>query len=277
MRALLYARTSAADLGQSPEARYGPMLRDVAARRAWQADEIFDRDPRHDGPRPNLEEGLARCARGEIDVLVVPALSHAVRSLGGLAALLSRLQGLGVAVVALEECLDTTTPAGSATHGEVLRLLRVVGHDLRSEAIKVGNIIRRAKASGHPIERPRVPINLLELRALFERGEAGKLLSLDTIGHRLGVSKHTVINRLRELRESGAALDLNARRQLTVNRGGRRRKAITFDLNELTALRRRGLGAARILRSATSLPKGTSEWAIKQLLRTKIDPAIAAA
>lgn len=113
-------------------------------------------------------------------------------------------------------------------------------------------------------------VNELELKELYERGRGGRYLSLAGIASELDVSVGTVKQRLAGMKASGR-LDTERRVRLRARAGkgrsGPPRARIAYDADELRALRAAGLGPARILKAAVSLPHRATIAHVRRILR----------
>jgi hypothetical protein len=113
-------------------------------------------------------------------------------------------------------------------------------------------------------------VNELELKSLYEQGRSGRYVSLAGIARELEISIGTLKARIAAMRAAGK-LDDERRRSLCAragrDRGGRRRARISYDPDELRQLRRAGLGATRIRRAATSLPRRATVGHVRRILR----------
>lgn len=120
MRAATYRRVSSAhqaNEGISLGAQREACAAEVA-RRCWVLSGEYE-DAGLSGAsadRPAWNEMLDAARRGEIDAIVVHALSRFSRSLAHTVAVTDELTRLGVSLVSLTENLDLTTPAGRMTH-----------------------------------------------------------------------------------------------------------------------------------------------------------------
>src|SRR3990172_6558068 len=109
-RIALYARVSTAD--QTPEPQLHA-LREYAARRGLDAVEHVDRGASGArARRPALDRLLAAVHRREVDAVAVTKLDRLARSVRHLCELAADLDARGVALVVLDQGIDTTTPSG---------------------------------------------------------------------------------------------------------------------------------------------------------------------
>jgi DNA invertase Pin-like site-specific DNA recombinase len=176
-RAAVYARVSTAD--QTPENQLAA-LRAYTAARGWHALEFTDHGiSGAKDRRPALDAMLAAVRARRVDVVAVTKLDRLARSTRHLVTLAGELEALGVDLVALDQAIDTTTPAGRLLF-HVLAAIAEFERDLIRDRVLAG--IRRAKAAGIHCGRPRKhDISTEDVIALYAEG-----LSLSAIGRRLG-------------------------------------------------------------------------------------------
>jgi DNA invertase Pin-like site-specific DNA recombinase len=149
-RVALYARVSTAD--QDPENQLGP-LRAYAAARGWRALEFTDHGiSGAKDRRPALDAMLAAVRARRVDVVAVTKLDRLARSTRHLVTLSGDLEALGVDLVALDQAIDTTTPAGRLLF-HVLAAIAEFERDLIRDRVLAG--MRRARAQGRHLGRPR--------------------------------------------------------------------------------------------------------------------------
>ena len=151
MRAAIYTRVSTLD--QHAENQL-PDLQQFAAARGWTIVQTYT-DHGISGSkerRPGLDALLRDARRRRFDVLLVWRLDRLGRSLRHLVTLLDDLQHLGVAFVALNQAIDTTTPAGRLQ----MHLLAAFAEYERAsiqERVRAG--LARVRAKGQILGRPR--------------------------------------------------------------------------------------------------------------------------
>lgn len=109
-RVAAYARVSADDQSLEPQLL---ALRDYATRVGVAALEFTDHavSGRRER-RPGLDALLRACRRREVDAVAVVRLDRLGRSLTHLLQILGELDALGVAVIGLDDAIDTRTPTG---------------------------------------------------------------------------------------------------------------------------------------------------------------------
>ncbi len=109
MRIALYARVSTDD--QHPDAQLAE-LREYAARRGAEAIEFVDRVSGARAARPALTALMDAVHRREIDAVACVKLDRLARSVHHLCDLATDLKARGVALVVLDQGIDTSTSAG---------------------------------------------------------------------------------------------------------------------------------------------------------------------
>ena len=130
--------------------------------------------------RPGLDALLQAVRRRTVGVVVCTKLDRLARSLEHLVALGGELKALGIDLVVLDQAIDTTTSAGRAMFG-MLAVFAEFERDLIRERVIAG--LRRAKALGKRVGRPRTQVDRDQILALREAG-----LSYRVIGRRLRIS-----------------------------------------------------------------------------------------
>lgn len=134
--------------------------------------------------RPALKEVMILAKKRKIDVLLVWRFDRFARSLVHLVNSLEELRRLGVDFVSYQESIDTSTPQGRMVFG-VMASLAEFERALIQERIRSG--LRRAKAHGSRLGRPRVTVDLAEAHRMRQEGR-----SLREIATALSVGKGTV-------------------------------------------------------------------------------------
>lgn len=213
----------------------GEALADLAAyaaRRGWEvALECVDQGSGPQGPRKGLRTLLEVLRANAIHGIVVPALSHLARSLRHLTDIGRLLAAQGVALIAIEDDVDTTD-FGGAIHWQAWLDTSVrLDRQLRAEAARLARL--RREPWGHPA----AAVNPVELLTHWEGRRGRRPLSLRAIARKLGISESTARRRLHELRAAGK-VDDQARARALAARGGLRRggrPANRLDDADLTA------------------------------------------
>lgn len=150
--------------------------------------------------RPGLQELLAYARHG--DTLAVVRLDRLGRSLSELLATVTMLRARGIALLSLEERIDTSSAAGEL----VFHVFGAIAHfERRLIAERTKDGIAAARAKG---KRPgRQPLDADRITAALKLVEAG--LSPTAAAHQLGLGRSTVyreVSRACVERRSGAVL-----------------------------------------------------------------------
>jgi len=185
----IYARTSTQD--RNPESQLH-RLRQYAQARGVPALEFIDEaisGARRS--RPALDALLAAANRREISAVVIVKLDRIGRSVAHLAALAEELQALNVGLVALDQAVDSTTPAGKFLF-HALCAVAEFERELIRERTRDG--LAAARRAGAKIGRPRSlkPHARRRLRRLRASGH-----SLRKIAELLGSTLGTVRRELK--------------------------------------------------------------------------------
>jgi DNA invertase Pin-like site-specific DNA recombinase len=183
LRAAVYARVSTTE--QTPENQLRP-LRAFTAARGWEATEHVDHGVSGaKESRPALDALLKAARRRQVDCVVVTKLDRLARSVRHLLSLAKELEALGVALVVLDQAIDTTTPSGRLLF-TMLGAVAEFERDLIRDRVVAG--MRRARAQGKHLGRPRGSrIDIQRASALLAEG-----LSLRAVGRQLGVHPFAV-------------------------------------------------------------------------------------
>lgn len=244
MRVALYARTSAVDQGRITADEILAGLAEQATRRGWNVElECSDLGPWLEGRREGLNALKAAVRKKDVQAILVRSLSHLARSLRHLTELGQLLAAHDVALVALEDGLDTTEPGGALRWRDWLDISARLDRHVRSEGARLA----RLRPTGRSWGRPVAVVNPLELLAWWEGRGGRPALSLREIARKLGVSEATARKRLHELRQAGRVNDQARNRSLATRRPLRRggRAATPIDDTTLRALWTLHLRAAR--------------------------------
>jgi DNA invertase Pin-like site-specific DNA recombinase len=142
---------------------------------------------------------MADARRRAFDVLVVTKLDRLARSTRHLLNLAADLNALGVALVVVEQSIDTSTPSGELLF-TVLGAIAQFERALIRERVAAG--MRAARKRGRRLGRPRALTDdqLARLRRLHEGGASQR-----RIAETLGVSKGSVGRALAQLRQERPA------------------------------------------------------------------------
>lgn len=181
-RAALYARVSTQE--QTAENQLLAM-RAFASARGWHPVEFVDHGVSGvREKRPALDALLAPVRARRIDVVACVKLDRLARSVHHLVALVREFEALGVDLVVLDQQIDTTTPVGRLLF-HVLAAIAEFERDLIRDRVLAG--LRRAKAQGIRVGRPRIPVDMSRVLALKAQRK-----SLRSIARSLGVSPMAV-------------------------------------------------------------------------------------
>lgn len=216
MRVALYARTTPAAPSAAPILA---TLTAYAATRGWEiAQEHTDQGPFPDGRRPGLSHLMAAIKTKTIQAILIHSLSHLARSLRHLTDLGHLLAVQEVALIAVEDHLDTTEPGGALRWRDWLDISTRLDRQLRAEAAKQA----RQRTPGARWGRPPVAVNPLELLTWWEGRGGRRPLTLRALSRKLGVCEATTRKHLKALRAAGKLNDETRSRALAT-RGGHRK------------------------------------------------------
>jgi DNA invertase Pin-like site-specific DNA recombinase len=177
-RVAVYARVSTID--QSCEAQLRD-LREYVAARGWHATEYIDQGVSGaKDRRPGLDRLLAAVKARKVDVVVVAAFDRFGRSVRHLVECLELFRHYGVEFVSLRESIDTGSPLGQAVF-TIIAAIAQLERSLIAERVRAG--LRRAKAEGKRLGRPRVEVDQKKLESVIRRG-----LSVRDGARELGIS-----------------------------------------------------------------------------------------
>jgi DNA invertase Pin-like site-specific DNA recombinase len=188
MRAAIYARVSTVGNGQSPQMQIRE-LREFAKRRGWavSGEYVDEGISGAKDSRPELNRLMAEAHRRKFDVVIVWKFDRFARSVSHLLRALETFNALGISFVSLSESLDTSTPAGKMVF-TVLGAVAELERSLIGERVRAG--LRNARAKGIRLGRPRVAVDVAEVRRLRSAGASWR-----EVGRALGVSHATCLYR----------------------------------------------------------------------------------
>lgn len=177
--------------------------------RKWMTDfgciEIITEDARYEKQRPMFRELLDRLEIG--DVLVVPKLSNAVRSLGGLSSLLEFCRTRCVRLIAYKDKIDSADEVFPAVRtSDLLNILAVMPDEMtamRNQAAHVNKIKKLNKTSPgkamEKMERDQTIVNLylsglpidkiMQASGFKARSSVYRILDMYNIEYNRGYSK----------------------------------------------------------------------------------------
>ena len=189
MRCALYARCSTDTQTLDPQT--GP-LREYARARGWEAREFLD--PAVSGRkarRPGLDAMLAAARRREVDAVVVVKLDRLARSTRDLLNTAQELKDLGVALVVIEQQIDTTTSAGELLF-TMLAAIAQFEAALTRERVMAG--LAAARRRGQRLGRPS-KLDTGALKRAKRLASSGQ--SIRAIAEQLGCSPVTALRAVR--------------------------------------------------------------------------------
>jgi DNA invertase Pin-like site-specific DNA recombinase len=232
MLVALYARTSAADAGDETAEQILADLAAHAARRGWEVVLCcVDQGPGPESPRKGLKRLREAVTAKEIQGVLVRTLGHLACSLRHAANLGQFLATQDVALVALEDHLDTTDLGNAIRWRDWLETSTRLDRQLRAEAAKLAH----QRAGGARWGRPRAAVNPMELLALWHGKGGRRSLTPRELAGKLGVSETTVRKHLRQLRAECEMLDQARAGHLAAEQRRRGRSANPLNDDELTA------------------------------------------
>jgi DNA invertase Pin-like site-specific DNA recombinase len=169
MKAVIYARVSTTN-GQNPEMQTRE-IRQYVERRGWElAGEYVDAGfSGTKEKRPEVDRLMADAHKRRFDVVVVWKFDRFARSVSHLLRALETFNALGIAFVSLSESIDTSTPAGKMVF-TVLGAVAELERSLIVERVKSG--LRNARANGQILGRPRMIVDVKDVRARLKAGES---------------------------------------------------------------------------------------------------------
>ena len=193
MRVALYARVSTIGKGQDAALQLEE-LRAVASQRGWAVFAEY-RDDGQSGSkvsRPALDQMLADCRAGKVDLVFVWKIDRLGRSLQHLLAVLDDLRGYGVGFVSLRDSgIDSTTAGGRL-------MLQMIGAFAEFEKAMIVERVRagvaRAQAAGKHCGRPRRELDLRAAQRLLQQN-----VSIRELAEILHFPRSTLRRRLSEV------------------------------------------------------------------------------
>ena len=199
MRAAIYARVSTRDKGQDVENQL-IQLREYCSRQNWTHAEYIDQASGKTDERQAFKQLFTDGSRRKFDVILVWALDRFTRE-GVLETFqhIERFRRWGIAFESYTEPhFRTTGPAGEL-------MLAVAAWIAKQERLKIGERTKagmaRAKAQGHIAGRRQVIIPWSRAAKLREKG-----MSWREVGHKLGIGKSTLFDRLKGSKNASMAL-----------------------------------------------------------------------
>ena len=183
VRAALYVRVSTRDQSLVEQFRG---LRLEAQARGWRVVGVYRE-------RPELARLLAAAAMRRCDAILVWRLDRLGRSLLETFGNVEKLVQRGIRVVSVRDgALDTSTPAGRLQVAMLASCAEYEREVLRERTREgMARVQRLGTASGRPVGRPAVELDLAGVRLRLQQGEAAA-----AIARELGCSERTLRRRL---------------------------------------------------------------------------------
>ena len=189
-RVALYVRVSTADQTVANQQRE---LEAVAQRHGWEVVEVFA-DQGVSGAkdrRPALDRLRQGIVRKDFDVVAAWSVDRLGRSLQHLLVFLGELKAKGVDLYLHQQGLDTATPAGRALF-QMLGVFAEFERAIIIERVHAG--LRRARANGTRLGRPRTPVDIGRVVSMRSEGK-----SIRAVARALKISPMSVGRALAEL------------------------------------------------------------------------------
>src|SRR3989454_5716307 len=194
-RVAIYARVSTTDQTCDNQLRD---LRDYCRARGWTDVREFI-DTGISGTkerRPALDKLMAEVKGRHVDVVVVAAFDRLGRSVRHLVETLELLRHLDVEFISLREQIDTGSPLGQAVF-TIIAAIAQLERSLIVERVRAG--LRRARAEGKRLGRPRLKIDERHLERIVERG-----LPVRAAAKELGISPSSFLRLARQRYGNGS-------------------------------------------------------------------------
>src|SRR5438094_103019 len=147
--------------------------------------------------RPALDKMMAEVNARRVDVVVVAAFDRLGRSVRHLVEALELFRHLNVEFISLREQIDTGSALGQAVF-TIIAAIAQLERSLIVERVKSG--LRRARAEGKRLGRPRLPIDLRQLKRVVERK-----LPVRAAAKELGISPSSFLRLARQRYGNGSA------------------------------------------------------------------------
>ena len=145
--------------------------------------------------RPALNELMNDAKKRRFDSVLVWRFDRFARSTKHLILALEEFRNLGIDFVSFQENIDTSSPLGSAIF-TIISAVAQLERDIIAERVKAG--LRRAKENGKKLGRPRVKVDLVQVKALHSQG-----YSTRAIAQELGLTKSTAANLVNSTEDAG--------------------------------------------------------------------------
>ena len=144
--------------------------------------------------RPALDKLMAEVKARRVDVVVVAAFDRFGRSVHHLVEALDLFHHLGVEFISLREQVDTGSALGQAIF-TIIAAIAQLERSLIVERVKAG--LRRARAEGKRLGRPRLRVDVRHLERIVEQG-----LPVRAAAKELGISPSSFLRLARQHCES---------------------------------------------------------------------------
>ena len=182
MKCAIYCRVSTAEQNTQMQVQE---LRDYCKRRDWEiTDEFIDAGVSGSKEsRPALNRLLADAKRRKFDAVLVYRYDRFARSLRQLVNALTEFDALGIHFISLHEGVDTSTPNGRLVFG-IFASIAEFERELCRSRVRSG--IAAARAKGKTLGRPRVVVDIAQIRHLREQGCSWRAVSRE-----LGIAAET--------------------------------------------------------------------------------------
>lgn len=189
-RVALYARCSTATGEQNPETQLRD-LREYCRARGWSDVREFVDHGVSGGKerRPALDKLMAEVKARRVETIVVAAFDRAGRSVRHLVEMLELFRHLGVEFISLREQIDTGSSIGQAVF-TIIAAIAQLERDLIRSRVVAG--LRRARAEGRTLGRPRLQIDERQLRIV-----ASQKLPVRVAAKTLGISPSSYLRLIR--------------------------------------------------------------------------------
>ncbi len=181
-RVAIYCRVSTLD--QSTDSQILDLRRYVSERQWHIFKEFCDNGiSGTKNSRPALDELMDAARKRRFDMVLVWRFDRFARSTRHLINALDEFRNLGVDFVSYQENIDTSSPLGSAIF-TIISAVAQLERDIIRERVKAG--LRKAKAQGKQLGRPRVIVDADRIAALRAEGWSWSMITKE-----LDVSKGT--------------------------------------------------------------------------------------
>jgi DNA invertase Pin-like site-specific DNA recombinase len=167
-------------------------LRSFATARGWTVTEFVDHGQSGAKERrPALDALLEAVRTRHVDVVACVKLDRLARSVHHLVAMVREFEALGVDLIVLDQTIDTTTPSGRLLF-HVLAAISEFEKDLIRDRVLAG--LKRAKAQGVRLGRPRTPVDLGRVVQMRAAGA-----SIRGVARALGIAPMSVSRALADM------------------------------------------------------------------------------